>query len=35
VYEHNIYRWAAEVLSGMHAVTPAKARAAADGKALV
>lgn len=25
VEEHNIYRWAAEVLSGMHAVTSAKA----------
>lgn len=35
VDEHNIYRWAAEVLSGMHAVTPAKVRSAADGKALV
>lgn len=35
VDEHNIYRWAAEVLSGMHAVKPANVQAAADGKAWV
>jgi trehalose 6-phosphate synthase len=35
VDEHNIYRWAADMLSGMHAVTPAKVRVAADEKAAV
>lgn len=35
VDDHNIYRWAADVLSGMHAVTPAKTRPPTDSGALV
>jgi trehalose-6-phosphate synthase len=34
VDEHNIYRWAADVLSGMRALPLAKARPAADARAL-
>lgn len=35
VEDHNIYRWASDLLSGMHAVMPAKARPSTGSGALV